>query len=131
MYRFDGMPPEACPACRARKDAQYQEARMVVKENPGITALEVHERTGVPLPNIARYIELGYFEIVGQKKDMDVAEVQIWVRQVKEQSKKDKAKKKAADEAAAAKPEILPEIGDEDIETPSKKKKGHTFDERW
>jgi len=129
MYTFDGLPPEACPACRARKDAQYQEARMVVKENPGITALEVHERTGVPLLNIARYIELGYFEIVGNKKDMDVTEVQIWVRQVKEKSRKDKAAKKAQEQAA--KQEILPEGDEDDIDTTAPAKKKLNFQERW
>ncbi|MCL2189965.1 MAG: hypothetical protein FWC16_13305 [Defluviitaleaceae bacterium] len=92
MFSFDGLPPEACPPCRERKNALFQEVRQMVKENPGITALEVHHRTGVPIPNLVKYIESGMLEIIKTKGDMDLGEVQVWI---------DNAKKKAVASAKA------------------------------
>ncbi|MCL2204716.1 MAG: hypothetical protein FWB88_12340 [Defluviitaleaceae bacterium] len=112
MYTFDGPPPEACPPCRKRKDALFQTARAMVKENPGITALEVHERTGVPLPNIVRYIETGHFEIVASKTDMTMEEVQKWMRSVKKKGKQER-------ESQARTDDVLPDVSDEPA-TPQK-----------
>jgi glutaredoxin len=113
MFSFDGLPPESCPECKRAKDAQFQEVRTMVKENPGITALELHERTAVPLPSIIRYIESGVLEIVSTKENLDNIDLQIWID--KSTAKGKKAKQKP-EETAEKKPEVdVPDYNYHDV----------------
>ena len=64
MFEFEGLPPECCPRCKKIEDNQFMRVRELVRDHPGITALEVHEHTGVPFPTIMQYIEKGHLEIV-------------------------------------------------------------------
>jgi hypothetical protein len=117
MFSFDGLPPDCCPACKQRKDAQFQKVRGMVKETPGITALEVHERTDVPLSTIIKYIEAGYLEVASSKENLDTGDMQIWIDKATKRGKKAKAK---AEEAATNK---VKEIDDDLPETPKKNRK--------
>ena len=59
MFSYEGLPPESCPLCAMAKEERFRRVRALVKENPGITAAEVHMQTGVPLTDIFQYVEDG------------------------------------------------------------------------
>ncbi|MCL2203892.1 MAG: hypothetical protein FWB88_08135 [Defluviitaleaceae bacterium] len=59
MFSFDGLPPEACAECLAKREAMLNHVREVVKANPGISPQEVSRQTGVPVPVIIKYIATG------------------------------------------------------------------------
>ena len=63
MYTYEGMPPTSCPQCKRVEDARFWEVRAVVKAFPGITALEVHEHTQVPMSVIMQYLDEGWLEV--------------------------------------------------------------------
>jgi len=100
MFSFDGLPPDSCPTCKRLKESQFQSVREIVKDNPGITALEVYERTHVPLPTIVRYIESGMLEVMSTNANLDNVDMQIWID--KSTAKGKKAKEKAEAEAVSA-----------------------------
>ena len=64
MFESDGMPPPLCPKCQEAKDTQFRQVRDLVKENKGITVVEVHDRTGVPITNILQYVKQGALEVM-------------------------------------------------------------------
>jgi hypothetical protein len=57
------MPPLYCPACATEKEEQYQLIRTLIREHPGINAVQVHEQTGVPMSVIMQHIENGDFAL--------------------------------------------------------------------
>jgi hypothetical protein len=59
MFTFNGLPPEACDACLARRAAMLAKVREIVKANPGISPQAVSTQTGVPVPVIVKYISDG------------------------------------------------------------------------
>lgn len=59
MFSFNGMPPDACPDCMARREAMLAQVREMVKDNPGISPQVVSQKTGVPVPVIVKYISQG------------------------------------------------------------------------
>jgi hypothetical protein len=85
---------------------QFQRVREIIKSNPGISALEVHERTNVPLPAIVRYIESGVIEIVSVEAKLDNVDMQLWID--KKVAKGQAAKKEAAKKEAAKREEDRP-----------------------
>jgi hypothetical protein len=111
MYSFEGLPPDSCPQCKARKDAQYQRVREIVKDNPGITALEVHAITEVPITTIAKYIEAGMLEVMSKQDSLDNGELQIWISRKAEKGKrlKDAAEKAKPGKNVEPPPEEMPE----------------------
>lgn len=129
MYSYDGLPPEACPQCRSRREAQYQQVRELVKDNPGITAMEVHEITEVPLLTIARYIETGRLEVASaHRQNMDTVDMQIWVDNSRKKGQATKAKMENQKTAAAPPPdEVLDDIDDKDTDTKRKPKQRINF----
>jgi hypothetical protein len=102
MFSFDGLPPDACPPCRKKKDAQFIAVRRMVKDHPGITALEVYERTGVPLSTISNYVESGLLEVVSTKGNLGNTELQLWI------DKSTQKGKKAKEQAVEVQEETLP-----------------------
>jgi len=64
MYEYEGLPPPCCPDCQALRNEQFFMVREVVRECPGITALQVHHVTEVPMDVILRFIEKGMIEVV-------------------------------------------------------------------
>ena len=65
LYEYEtGLPPEFCPDCTAEKNIQAFELREIVRQNRGITSTELHQRTGVSIEKINKYIEDGLFEII-------------------------------------------------------------------
>ena len=64
MFEFAGINALTCPACLKEKEAQLEKVRTLLKESPGITAMKVHELTGVPVNIILRFIEGGMIEAV-------------------------------------------------------------------
>jgi hypothetical protein len=119
MFTFDGLPPESCLPCRQRKDVQYQKVREMVKDNPGITALEVHERTEVPLSTIAKYIESGLLEVMSTKEGLDNVSLQIWIDKTSKKAKEAKAETKQT--------ETVPDIDEDLPEEPKSKKTAMKF----
>ncbi|MCL2500133.1 MAG: hypothetical protein FWE90_07320 [Defluviitaleaceae bacterium] len=117
MFSFDGLPPDSCPDCKRLKDIQFQSVREIVKDNPGITALEVHGRTDIPLPTIVRYIESGMLEIMSTKENLDNVDLQIWI------DKSTNKGKKAKTAAAAAVEKPVEVIFEEEQTKETKKKK--------
>jgi hypothetical protein len=109
MYQYEGLPPESCDPCKERKASQFQRVREIVKDSPGITALEVHQQTDVPLSAIVKYIEAGMLEVasVNESADkLDNVDLQVWINKTTEKSKKIKAEKSKAE---IEPPDDLPE----------------------
>ena len=64
MFESDGIPPPLCPKCQEAREAKLLMVRELIKDNKGITAAEVHTKTGVPLSIILQYIKTGDFEVI-------------------------------------------------------------------
>ena len=63
LYSYEsGLPPEMCPKCQEEKEAQAQQLRDLVWENRGITGMELHELTGIPIETVIKHIEDGLLE---------------------------------------------------------------------
>ena len=63
-FEYECMPPEACPTCMDERANAFAMVRDLVIELPGITALEVHDVTGVPMSTIMKYVSEGHLSIV-------------------------------------------------------------------
>ena len=89
MYESEGIPSGACETCRMAREEQYQVVRAVVREYPGITALDVHEVTEVPMEVILRYIDKGLLEVVSTRNDKgEISErVGVMIKRAKERAK--------------------------------------------
>jgi hypothetical protein len=61
------MPPPCCPSCQEERDFQFRLVREVVRECPGITALQVSYATEVPLEVILKFVESRKIEVVPLK----------------------------------------------------------------
>lgn len=64
MFEPVGLDTPVCPICQSMRDEQFIVVRELVREYPGITALEVHEATEVPMETILRFIDTGLLEVV-------------------------------------------------------------------
>jgi len=64
MYEHEGMPPPACPMCMQLRNEQFYIVRELVREFPGITALQVNQATEVPMEIILRFVEMGMIEVM-------------------------------------------------------------------
>ena len=104
MFEYEGLPPPCCPVCQLEREEQYQIVRALVRDFPGITALEVHEITEVPMDVILRYINKGLIEVIEHKNyDGIVSErVGLMIQKAKEKKlfferqKEDKKRKPEA-----------------------------------
>ena len=67
-YRFDGLPPERCPACRVKDEEAYRRLRDLVKDHQGINIADASEQTGVPIPKILRYMRKGLLDGINDPK---------------------------------------------------------------
>jgi len=67
MFAFGGLQAGAkaflCQMCQMEQSEQFDEIRDYIKDNPGITAAEVHNKTGVPMSNIIEYINNGLIDL--------------------------------------------------------------------
>jgi len=64
LYTFqDGLPPNACPDCTAKREAQIQHVRELIRSSPGINAMEVSRVTGVPINYIMKILADGDIEV--------------------------------------------------------------------
>jgi hypothetical protein len=77
MFEFEGLPPPGCPTCMMEREEQYQIVRAIVREFPGITAIEVHHITEVPMNIILRYINEGLLQVMPKSKGNDALEERI------------------------------------------------------
>ena len=59
MFEYEGLPPPCCPLCAMARNSRFARVRELVKELPGITAMEAHQQTGVPLAEIMEYLRDG------------------------------------------------------------------------
>jgi hypothetical protein len=64
MFEYEGLPPPCCPDCQLYRDEQFYIVRTLVREYPGITALEVNKITDVPVDAILKFIDAGMLEVV-------------------------------------------------------------------
>ena len=62
----DGKPPYICPKCKAGRDAKLRKLHELVRERPGITPMELHALTGVPINIITQAIKDGFVEEMGK-----------------------------------------------------------------
>ena len=62
MFDYEGLPPECCPECLKGREEQFRMIRDMVRESPGVNAIELSGRTGVPIADILRYIKSGLLE---------------------------------------------------------------------
>ena len=60
---FDYNGSRLCPQCIEKKDSQLEIVRDMVFRSPGINAMEVSLRTGIPVEVITKYIDEGYLEL--------------------------------------------------------------------
>ena len=85
MFEHDNRLPSHCPACQIMREEQYQIVRAIVKEFPGITALEVHDFTEIPIETILRYINKGMIEVLSKARDGEIEErIGVMIRKIKE-----------------------------------------------
>ena len=65
FYNFnDGLPPNACPDCVVKREAQIQNLRDLIRENKGINAMELQRQTGIPINFIMKILNEGDIEVV-------------------------------------------------------------------
>ena len=88
MFAFEkGLPPACCPKCQRRKDEQFQLVRALVREMPGITALEVHVLTEVPVEAIMQFVQNGDIDAIplasADDKELD-ERISLLVQKAKE-----------------------------------------------
>ncbi|MCL1843782.1 MAG: hypothetical protein FWF79_08210 [Defluviitaleaceae bacterium] len=110
-----GLESPLCPLCQQAKDEQYIVVRELVREYPGITALEVHEATEVPMHVILRYIENGMLEAVKDRgiRDDEISErIGLLIKRAKE--RKEIFSRAATKHAAEAEAQRLDEMRVED-----------------
>ena len=62
MYEYEGLPSNCCPQCEQELEEQFQTVRSTIKENPGITPLELANLTDVSLSTIMGFIKNGQLE---------------------------------------------------------------------
>jgi hypothetical protein len=64
FYSFDeGFPPSACPDCLAKREAQTQRLRDLIRTNKGINAMELARRTNIPITFIMKILQEGEIEV--------------------------------------------------------------------
>ena len=63
MFDCPGLPVPLCPECEALKSGKFQLIRELIKDHPGITVPDLHERTGVPVAVILKYINSGDLDV--------------------------------------------------------------------
>jgi len=88
-FESEGLPPMVCPNCQDLRDTQYYVVRELVREFPGITALEVHDFTEVPMEDILRYVDKGMLEVIPtDKRDGKITErIERMMKRAKERKK--------------------------------------------
>ncbi|MCL1863157.1 MAG: hypothetical protein FWF78_06290 [Defluviitaleaceae bacterium] len=64
MFEVEGLVGPICDSCRLEREEQFQIVRIFVREHPGISALEVHQCTEIPMEAILKYINAGLLEVV-------------------------------------------------------------------
>jgi len=86
MYEHEGMPPPACPMCMKERNEQFYIVRELVREFPGITALQVNQATEVPMEVILRFVDMGMIEVMPTaNKDGKLDErIGLMIRKAKE-----------------------------------------------
>ena len=94
-FEYEGMVPQYCPACTGEKEATFQMVRDLVSAVPGITALEVHEITDVPISLIMQYVEEGHLQIRPDGSEMTEEQRRKLIGQVSSKIKAAKARKEA------------------------------------
>ncbi|MCL1878856.1 MAG: hypothetical protein FWF80_08350 [Defluviitaleaceae bacterium] len=62
FYEFFIGPPRACPDCMAKREAQIEHVRKLIRGNRGITVMELQRQTGVPTSFIMKMLEDGEVE---------------------------------------------------------------------
>ena len=65
MFTYEGLPPPCCPLCVMAQKERFVRVRALVKELPGITAMEAHQQTGVPISEIMELLEEGDLVVAG------------------------------------------------------------------
>jgi len=96
------------------REGEYQMVREIVREFPGITALEVNEHTQVPMEKILRYIDKGLLEVVENKNKDGIPSERIGLMIKKIREKRKIYEKPKKEETPPKK--ILDEIGDTENE---------------
>jgi hypothetical protein len=61
------------------REEQYQIVRAIVREFPGITAIEVHHITEVPMEIILKYINEGLLQVMPKSRKSESLEERIGV----------------------------------------------------
>jgi len=80
LYEYEGPLPEICPECRKEEELQYLHVRELVSNYPGITALEVHEHTGVPFTTIMKFVERGDLQVIHDEGETGSHDLVTWMR---------------------------------------------------
>ena len=112
MFEFDGLLPECCPRCKRIEDEQFYLVRDLVREFPGITAMEVSNYTGVSFSAIMRHVEAGDLEVVRNKEGfVDGGRVREWID----------VKHEVASKAAAQQKKTEADAQEEELEGTPKK----------
>lgn len=63
FYTFsEGIPPKDCPECSKKRLAQIEHVRKLIRENRGISAMELNRQTGVPVSFIMKMVNDGDIE---------------------------------------------------------------------
>ena len=63
FYTYEtGLPPACCPKCALEKENQTRQVRDLLWENRGLNAMQLHEKTGLPIERITGYINNGDME---------------------------------------------------------------------
>jgi len=111
--------------CVKERNEQFYVVREVVREFPGITALQVNQATDVPMEVIMRFVELGMVEVMPTKDregDID-ARIDTMIKKAKEM----RALYKGQQEEGQPEEVDVPEIGetlDETTAEPKAESKG-------
>lgn len=79
MFEYEGLPPPCCPDCKGQEEVNFMEVRALVKEYPGITALEVREHTGVSFASLMDYVESGDIELLNENIKVNEHNLKDWL----------------------------------------------------
>ena len=90
IFEFEGAPPICCDNCKTAEAEQFVMVRELVKDHPGITALEASEQTGVAFATIMQYVARGDLEVVQSENPVGDVDLALWLSRNRIVGDKDK-----------------------------------------
>lgn len=100
MFEVEGLVGPICSSCKLEREEQFQIVRIFVREHPGISALEVHQCTEIPMGAILKYINAGLLEVINMGNEDGSISERVGVMLRKAEAKKQQLDMKKTSQSA-------------------------------